>query len=103
MREKTNSFQAVVGAVLSSFEQKTDHHLLYRRLGVCADKVASDDGCFQLDLFTDYSALAKERRLQGAMAQVRQKYGMNAVFKGNNLLKGANQLERNRQIGGHRA
>ena len=37
------------------------------------------------------------------MAQVRQKYGMNAVFKGNNLLKGANQLERNRQIGGHRA
>ena len=103
MREKTNSFQAVVGAVLSSFDQKTDHHLLYRRLGVCADKVASDDGCFQLDLFTDYSALAKERRLQGAMAQVRQKYGMNAVFKGNNLLKGANQLERNRQIGGHRA
>lgn len=103
MREKTNSFQTVVRALLSSFDQKTDHRLLYRRLGVCADKTAFDDGCYQLDFFTDYRALDKERKLQGAMALVRQKYGINAVFKGNNLLEGANQLKRNRQIGGHRA
>ncbi len=103
MREKTNSFQTVAEGVLASFDQKTDHRLLYRRLGVCAEKTSTDDGCYQLDLFTDYEALEKEKKLQGAMAQVRQKYGMNAVFKGNNLLEGANQLERNRQIGGHRA
>ena len=74
-----------------------------RRLGVCADKTIQDDGICQLDLFTDYGSLEKEKRLQGAVARVRRKYGMNAVFKGNNLLKGANQLERNRQIGGHKA
>ena len=103
MRTKTNSFQAVADAILTSFDLKTDHRLLYRRLGVCANDVAVDNGVFQLDFFTDYDALEKEKKLQGAMLEVRQKYGLNAIVKGNNLLEGANQLERNLQIGGHRA
>ncbi len=103
MREKTNSFQTVSAGILSSFDRNTDRRLLFRRLGVCADKTIQDDGICQMDLFTDYGSLEREKRLQGAVARVRRKYGMNAVFKGNNLLKGANQLERNRQIGGHRA
>ena len=37
------------------------------------------------------------------MLEVRRRYGPNAVFTGNNLLEGATALERNRQIGGHRA
>lgn len=103
MRTKTNSFQAVADAILASFDLKTDHRLLYRRLGVCANDVAVDNGVYQLDFFTDYDALEKERKLQGAMLEVRQKYGLNAIFKGNNMLEGANQLERNLQIGGHKA
>lgn len=103
MRIKTNSFQAVADAILASFDLKTDHRLLYRRLGVCANDVAADNGVYQLDFFTDYDALEKEKKLQGAMLEVRQKYGLNAIFKGNNMLEGANQLERNLQIGGHKA
>lgn len=103
MRNKTNSFQAVADAILASFDLKTDHRLLYRRLGVCANDVAVDNGVYQLDFFTDYDALEKKRKLQGAMLEVRQKYGLNAIFKGNNMLEGANQLERNLQIGGHKA
>ena len=103
MRNKTNGFQAVADAILASFDLKTDHRLLYRRLGVCANDVAVDNGVYQLDFFTDYDALEKERKLQGAMLEVRQKYGLNAIFKGNNMLEGANQLERNLQIGGHKA
>ena len=41
--------------------------------------------------------------MQGAMLQVRQKYGASALFKGMNLLDGAMTLERNKQIGGHKA
>lgn len=103
MRTRTSSFQAVADAILASFDLKTDHRLLYRRLGVCANDVAVDNGVFQLDFFTDYDALEKEKKLQGAMLEVRKKYGLNAIFKGNNMLEGANQLERNLQIGGHRA
>ena len=34
---------------------------------------------------------------------LKKKYGKNAVFKGMNLLEGATALDRNRQIGGHKA
>ncbi|MBO4873198.1 MAG: DNA methylase [Lachnospiraceae bacterium] len=99
----TNSQALVRKALLASFDRKTDRRLLFRRLGVCAGNVSEDDGIVQLDLFTDYGALEKEKRIQAAMGEVRLRYGANAVFKGINLLKGATALERNRQIGGHKA
>jgi DNA polymerase V len=103
MRERTNSPQTVRDALVASFDQKTDHHLLFRRLGVCANNVTDDGGCYQLDMFTDYDALEKEKKIQSAMLEVRTKYGANALFTGKNLLEGATTLERNMQIGGHRA
>ena len=89
--------------VLASFDRKTDHRLLYRRLGVCAGDLSADTDSLQLDFFTDQAALERERHVQTAMLEVRRRYGLNALFKGNNLCPGANQLERNMQIGGHRA
>ena len=87
----------------SSFDNKTNHNLLFRRLGICADNVICNNGVYQFDMFTDYEKQEKERRLQKAMVEVRNKYGVSAVFKGNNLLQGATTLERNQQIGGHKA
>ncbi|MBR3643760.1 MAG: DNA methylase [Parasporobacterium sp.] len=103
MRTRTNSVSAVTEALLASFDQKTDHRLLYRRLGVCAANIAEDNGIVQLDLFVDYEALEREKRIQKAMLEVRRRYGASAVFKGMNLKEGATTLERNQQIGGHRA
>ena len=99
----TNDLRLISGPLVGQFDEKTDHRLLYRRLGVCANDVTEDMGIFQLDLFTDYDRLDRDRRLTKAMLEVRKKHGANAVFKGMNLLKGATTLERNRQIGGHRA
>ena len=45
----------------------------------------------------------KERKLQQAVLDIKRKYGKNAILKGTNLLEGATAMERNRQIGGHRA
>ena len=100
---RTNSRQAIAPMLLAQFDKKTDHRLLYRRLGISANDVHSNNGIYQLDLLTDYDELKRENSLQGAMLDVRQKYGANAVFKGTNLVKGATALERNLQIGGHRA
>ena len=47
--------------------------------------------------------LACENALRGAMQQIRGKYGANALCRGISLMEGATGLERNRQIGGHRA
>ena len=99
----TNSVSTIAPLLLAAFDQKTDHRLLYRRLGVCADGVHEDSGFYQLNFFVDYEALEREKRLQRALREVRSKYGANALFMGKNILEGATQLERNVQIGGHRA
>ena len=98
----TNSFAVVSAALAASFDKKVDRRLLVRRIGINADKTSADSGMYQLDLFTDYDALEKEKAVQGAMLEIRQKYGKNAVVKGLNMMKGATTMERNLQIGGHR-
>ncbi|MBQ6551681.1 MAG: DNA methylase [Lachnospiraceae bacterium] len=103
LRMVTNDLGIISELLLSEFDKKTDHRLLYRRLGVCADNVREDIGMYQMDLFVDYEALERDRKLQGAMLEVRKKFGPNAVFKGTDLMEGATTLERNLQIGGHRA
>ena len=99
----TNNIQIITEPLLKQFDAKTDHRLLYRRLGVCANDVSDDIGMYQMNLFIDYDALERDRRLMGAMLEVHRKYGANAIFKGMNLLEGATSLERNQQIGGHKA
>ena len=103
LKDRTNSPQEISKALLQAFDAKTDHMLLFRRLGISANNVTDDDGVFQLDLFTDYDALEKERKIQSAMLEVRKKYGANALFTAKNMLEGATALERNMQVGGHRA
>ena len=101
--DRTNSHAVIDRALSEAFSAKTDRRLLFRRLGISANDVAADEEIYQLDLFTDYDALEKERRIQGAMLAIRSRYGPAAVVRGMNLLEGATAIERSRQIGGHRA
>ena len=103
LRARSNAPGVISEAVLASFDAKADHALLFRKLGICAEDVQPDGRAFQLDLFTDYAALEKEKRLQGALLEVRKRHGANAVLKGTSFLDGATARERNLQIGGHRA
>ena len=102
LRTDTNSAEEIAAAVLPSFDAKTDRRLLIRRMNLSANEIRADTAAAQLNLFTDYAFLERERRIRGAMQEVRKKYGPNAVFKGISLLEGATALERNEQIGGHR-
>ena len=107
-------------AVLELYDRIVDENLLIRRVYVTANHVVdeqtiSEETEFtQMDLFTDYQAVAeeqkveqekreKERRMQEAMLSGNKKYGKNAMIKGTNLQEGATMQERNNQIGGHHA
>ena len=79
-----------------------------------AEKSRRSSGFEQLDLFTDYAGrdleeekqreeLDRERRAQEAVLDLRQRFGKNAVLRGVNLQEGATAMERNSQIGGHKA
>ena len=115
------STERIVEAVRTIFDRIADETLLMRRftVAVCnlltAEEVkAAETKPEQLDLFTDYeaqqterraedAALEKETRRQKALLDIRDKYGKNAVVRGLNLQEGATAIERNSQIGGHKA
>ena len=117
---KTSSTAKIMDAVLDLYERIVDKNLLVRRVSVTANRVvdehmvSNETEFTQMDLFTDYQALSekqkaeqarmeKERRLQEVMLSVKKKYGKNAMLKGTNLQEGATMIDRNNQIGGHRA
>ena len=100
---ETNSIRIVIEAVLRQFDEKVDRRLLFRRLGICANDVTTDMKAYQVSMFVDYAALERENKLRSAMREVRQRFGANSIFRGMNLVEGATALERNAQIGGHRA
>ena len=116
----TSSTQIIVDAVLKLYDHIVDPKLLVRRITVVANHLVEESTVTeaasfeQMDLFTDYEALekereeenaklSKERKLQEAMLSVKKKYGKNAMIKGMNLKEGAMAMERNKQIGGHKA
>lgn len=103
LTNRTNTPNDMIPALLDSFDLRADHHLLFRRLNVAANDVITDNGIYQLDMFTDYSEQSRHKSLQRAIQEVRVKFGANAVFRGSNMLDGATMLERNMMIGGHKA
>lgn len=117
---QTSSTKIIVDAVMDLYDRIVNPNLLVRRINVSANRLVDEssvvraDSYEQLDLFTDYQALqkerevenealSKERKLQEAMLAVKKKYGKNAMLKGMNLQEGAMTRERNNQIGGHKA
>ena len=122
LKTYTSSSSRLIQAATELYERIVDKGLLVRRLSLAANRVIPEreaaekmeTGFEQLDLFTDYSArekereaeeadLAREKKLQQAMLDIKKKFGKNAVLKGMNLEEGATARNRNNQIGGHRA
>lgn len=116
----SSSTREIIPKVVELFERIYNPILLSRRITIAAmnltDESHSDpEGTYeQLDLFTDYLAVERERiakkeemdkenRLQKAVLSIKKKYGKNAMLKGTNLEEGGTTIERNRQIGGHKA
>ena len=117
---QTSSTKLILDAVTELFDRIVDKKLLVRRLNITANHVVDEatvqkmDRFEQLDLFTDYAAeqakeeaeeaeLTREKSMQKAMLEIKKKYGKNAILKGMNLEEGATTVDRNKQIGGHKA
>ena len=102
-RPETNSRGIILSALDRDFRRKVDSGLLVRRIGISLNDPREESGAVQTDLFTDPEEQHREHRLQVAMIEVRRRFGKNALVRGMNLLEGATAMERNQQIGGHKA
>jgi DNA polymerase V len=120
LKRQTSSTKIIIDAVMELYDRIVDPDLLVRRVNLSANKVVSEscireNAAFeQLDLFTDYGALERqqkeeeaelerEKRMQQAVLSIKKKFGKNAILKGMNLQEGATAIDRNNQIGGHKA
>ena len=99
----TNLGSTVITESVKLFVRITDPALTVRRVTLSANRVAPDEGIYQVDLFTDTRKLEKEKKLQQAMLDIKNKFGKNAVLKASSFEEGATMRQRNEQIGGHSA
>ena len=115
----TTSTQKIIAAVMELSDRIIDPTLFVRRVTLSANhviaesKVQKEQEFEQLDLFSmlqekeqnekEKEQLEKERKMQEAIIELKHKFGKNAILKGMNLQEGGTTIERNGQIGGHKA
>ena len=115
----TSSSRLIMDGATELFDRCVNPELLIRRLNLTTNHVVSEASAqayapLQLDLFTDYETiekqrreeqakLDKERRMQEAQLKIKKRFGKNAILRGLNFEEGATAKERNEQIGGHKA
>lgn len=118
--KQTSSTTLITNAVMELYDKIVNKKLLIRRINIVANKLVDEHSVKnankyeQLDLFTDYEILKKQRekenakserekRVQNTILDIKKKFGKNAILKGMNLQEGATAKDRNNQIGGHKA
>ena len=113
---KTSSTKIITRKIVELYENIINKDLLTRRITITAQDVVYEDDFRnilvyeQMDMFIDYSALEKQRQkekkeksLQKAVLNIKNRYGKNAILKGMNFIQGGKTIERNSQIGGHKS
>lgn len=115
----TSSARVLTDTVVEIYNRVVHNDLLIRRVNIAVCNLIPEDEIpherpVQMDMFTDYeeidrnrwemrAAEERERKLQRITLAMQDKYGKNAILKGMNLVEGGTTIERNGQIGGHKA
>lgn len=116
----TSSTNIIMEAGLKLYDRIVNEKLLVRRVNISANNILSEEDVKrerafeQINIFTDYEEqkekleqdeirLKRERSIQETMISIKKQYGKNAILKGMNFEDGATSIDRNGQIGGHKA
>ncbi len=116
--KKTSSNQIITKEVINLYEKIVNKNLLIRRMNICANKLTSSNkkeiAYKQFSLFENNDNWEQEieiknkeeqqdNKLQETVLNIKNKYGKNSVVKALDLSEGATAIDRNKQIGGHKA
>jgi len=118
--QQTSSSKLLCDAVLDLYDRIVNPDLLVRRINFSVNHIVDEKEAaaatdnVQMNLFdairpkseaakASEEDLEKEKQLQQAMLGIKDKFGKNALVKGMNLEEGATAMQRNKQIGGHKA
>ena len=114
---KTSSQEIIIPKIIELYNKIVNKSLLIKRVTIVfnnlemASKISNKKIYKQINLFNinkvneinEISRLKEENKLNKTVIELKEKYGKNAVLKGINLLECSTMVERNNQIGGHKA
>lgn len=114
---KTSSQEIIIPKIIELYNKIVNKSLLIKRVTIVfnnlemASKISNKKIYKQINLFNidkvneinEISRLQEENKLNKIVIELKEKYGKNAVLKGINLLECSTMVERNNQIGGHKA
>ena len=118
MDDYTSSSSLIIKCAVNLYKRIINPSLLIRRLTIAALSVLPEDEIpekiIQPDLFDDENEMtarradaevraARERRLQETTIAIKDRFGKNSLLRAMDYEEGATAIERNRQIGGHKA
>lgn len=115
----SSSTTQITNAFLDLYHEIVNSDLLIRRFNLTATHLQGEfmryeKSAEQIEIFSygeeadaeherEEMAYQRERGLQKTLIHIKRKHGKNAIVKGMNFEQGATAMERNEQIGGHRA
>ena len=116
--KSTSSTKIILEKAIELYEKIINKKLSVKRITISFGNIINENSIIenrkyeQLNLFTtkkeqskepNKEELEKEKRMQKVILDIKKKYGKNSILKGMNLEKGSTAIERNNQIGGHKA
>lgn len=100
----TDSRKKIIEGGMSLYERITNHRYTIRKVNMSLEHVKDKKYSYeQLDMFSDVKKEEEDHTLENVLISIKEKYGKNAVVKASDLQEEATTLERNDQIGGHKA
>lgn len=99
---ETNASMMLIPAVENLYRTIVNPQYLVRRMYLIANNVIPEE-YMQYSFFVSPQDLEKDRKIQKAVLEIKNKFGKNAILKGLNFEEGATTRDRNNQIGGHKA
>jgi len=116
----TSSTKIIKEKIIELLEKIINQNLWVRRINISVCNLQKEENIKeqsiykQLNLFVDNEEYERkkeqekklektEQKVQKTILQLKEKYGKNAILIGTNLKEGATTIERNKQIGGHKA
>ena len=107
------SIKDITEAIVRIYQKKCNPVLSIRRITICAMDIIPVDKIpvqvVQKDLFSfdeeieDLQMDEKDLKVQKAILKIKNKYGKNALVRARDKMSDATQIDRNKQIGGHKA
>ena len=121
LKKHSSSTKELLHETLALYDRIVSPTLMVRRITITMGKLIGENSAakqnedvVQFDLFSDTEKEAKEsaaaehaeqkeKSLQHAMIAIKNKFGKNAILKAANLKEEARAIDRNSEIGGHKA